>query len=144
MFTVTKKELRLRISHTTQDSSVCKFVIITATQVLCINFKGTKNMNSSSTPVKNLTYFALATLVIVAFSDQLQAIPLETLREPMKKMKKEVWSYMYVIKVAATVVGGVFSVLQQSLLPLGVGAGITAGITFFDEVVGDGSTALIG
>ena len=101
-------------------------------------------MNSSPTPIKNLFYFALGTLVIVAFSDQLQAIPLDTLREPMKAMKKEVWSYMYVIKVAATVVGGIFSVVQQSLTPLGIGAGITAGITFFDGVVGDGSTALIG
>ena len=93
---------------------------------------------------KNLAYFAIVTIVIVAFSEQLQAIPLESLREPMKAMKKEVWSYMFVIKVAATVVGGIFSVVQGSLTPLGVGAGITAGITFFDGVVGDGSTALIG
>lgn len=93
---------------------------------------------------KNLIYFTIATLVIVAFSEQLQAIPLESLREPMQNMKKEVWSYMFVIKVAAAVGGAVFSVVQQSLMPLGLGAATSAGIHFFDGMIGDGAAALIG
>jgi hypothetical protein len=82
--------------------------------------------------------------IIIFNIDTLQAVPLDTLRAPMTSMKKEVWSYMYVVKVAAAIVGGVMSVVQQNLMPLGVGGGIAAGIHFFDGVIGDGSAALIG
>jgi hypothetical protein len=81
-------------------------------------------------------------LAVIVFSD-LSAVAVDSLKAPLKGMKEEVWSYMYIVKVAAVVVGGCFSVMKQTVTPLGVGAGITAGIHFFDKVVGDGSTALI-
>ena len=82
-------------------------------------------------------------LAVVVFNvDSLQAVPLDSLRAPMAAMKNEVWSYMYVVKIAAAIMGGVMSVVQQNLMPLGIGGGIAAGIHFFDGVIGDGSAAL--
>ena len=92
---------------------------------------------------KNFIYFALATLVIVSFADQLQAIQSDTLRAPLQGIKREVFSYMFAIKVAAVVVGSVFALMKQSLGPFGIGAGIFAGAQFFDTVIGDGAAALI-
>lgn len=89
-------------------------------------------------------YFGLAALTVLVMSEPLLGVPLADLKAPLKAMKDEVWSYMFIVKVAATVVGGCFSVMQQSVAPLAVGAGITAGIHFFDKVIGDGSAALLG
>ncbi len=86
----------------------------------------------------------LAALVIVGFADQLQAIESESLRAPLQGVKKEIFSYMFVIKIAAVVVGAAFSIMKQVLSPLGIGAGVFIGIQFFDHLIGDGSTALIG
>ena len=88
---------------------------------------------------------ALCLSAVVIFNiDSLQAVPLDSLRAPMTALKTEVWSYMYVVKVAAALMGGLMSVVQQNLMPLGIGGGIAAGIHFFDGVIGDGSAALIG
>lgn len=51
---------------------------------------------------------------------------------------------MYIVKLAAAVVGGCFSVVQHSVTPLGVGVGISVGLHFFEKVIGDGSAALLG
>lgn len=90
-----------------------------------------------------LVSLCLTALVLVSV-DSLQAVPLDTLRAPMTAMKNEVWSYMFAIKVGAAIVGAIGSAVQSSLTPLGIGAGIAAGIHFFDGVIGDGSAALIG
>ncbi|MFZ4077672.1 MAG: hypothetical protein ACOYKA_06775, partial [Legionellaceae bacterium] len=93
----------------------------------------------------NSLMVSLCVASVVMFNiDSLQAVPLDTLRAPMTAMKNEVWSYMYVVKVAAALMGGLMSVVQQNLMPLGIGGGIAAGIHFFDGVIGDGSAALIG
>jgi hypothetical protein len=89
-----------------------------------------------------LTILSLTSLCFV-FSASLDAVPVDTLRVPMQAMKKEVWSYMFPIKVASVAVGAAFSLMRQSMMPFGVGAGITAAIHFFDSVLGDGSAALI-
>ena len=89
-----------------------------------------------------LTYFGLVSLYLL-LSSNVDAVPVDTLRAPMQAMKKEVWSYMFPIKVASVVVGAAFSLMRQSMMPFGVGAGITAAIHFFDSVLGDGSAALI-
>ncbi len=77
-------------------------------------------------------------------SPELQAaISVGELKVPMKELKEEVFSWLFAIKVAAAAVGGAFSLVQQSLTPFGVGAGIAAGIHFFDKYIGDGSTMLL-
>jgi hypothetical protein len=93
----------------------------------------------------NSLMVSLCLAALVVFNvDSLQAVPLDTLRAPMTAMKNEVWSYMFAIKVGAAIVGAIGSAVQSSLTPLGIGAGIAAGIHFFDGVIGDGSAALIG
>ncbi len=84
------------------------------------------------------------TLLVLFSVDSLQAVPLDTLRAPMTALKTEMWSYMFPVKIAAALVGGVMSLAKQTLTPFGIGAGIAAGIQFFDGVIGDGSAALIG
>lgn len=87
--------------------------------------------------------FLMVTLIIALNIDSLLAVEVAELRAPMQNLKKEIWSYMYPIKLAAVAIGAVMSVTQQSLMPFGVGAAIGGGIQFFDTVLGDGSAALI-
>jgi hypothetical protein len=102
------------------------------------------NPQSNLIPLKNLVYFMLVALVIVGFADQLSAIESESLRPALQGVKKEVWSYMYIIKIAAVVVGSVYAVMKQSPMSFGVGAAIFAATQFFDTLIGDGAGALIG
>lgn len=98
----------------------------------------------NQTNFKNYLYFTIAILLIVAFADQLHAIQSDTLRAPLQNVKKEVWSYMFAVKTTAVVVGSIFAVVKQSIMPFGIGAGIFAGAQFFDTLIGDGAGALIG
>ena len=94
-----------------------------------------------------ITWGYVACYTLLAFyltSPELQAaISVGELKVPMKELKEEVFSWLFAIKVAAAAVGGAFSLVQQSLTPFGVGAGIAAGIHFFDKYIGDGSTMLL-
>ena len=93
---------------------------------------------------KSYFYLTIAILLTIAFFDQLQAIQSDTLRAPLQNVKKEVWSYMFAIKTTAVVVGSIYAVMKQSIMPFGIGAGIFAGVQFFDTIIGDGAAALIG
>ena len=100
---------------------------------------------SSNSKISTQVMASLCLTVLVLFTvDSLQAVPLNSLRAPMTALKTEMWSYMFPIKMAAAIVGGVMSLAKQTLTPFGIGAGIAAGIQFFDGVIGDGSAALIG
>lgn|SRR3989338_1615317 len=89
-------------------------------------------------------YFGLAALAVIAWSDPLLGVPVADLRVPLKAMKDEVWSYMYIVKLAVAVVGTCVGVMQQSVTPLGVGLGLSVGIHFWEKMIGDGSAALLG
>ncbi len=89
-------------------------------------------------------YFLLFSGIILIFSaTEALAIPVEALKAPMQDLKKEIFSWMMAVKIAAVAVGGIVSVAKQSVMPLGIGAGITAGIHFFDKVIGDASGAIL-
>jgi hypothetical protein len=79
----------------------------------------------------------------ICFNCDCYALELVSLQEPMKGLKKEVFSWMFGVKIAAVAVGSAFAIMKQSLVPFGVGAGITAGIQFFDKLIGDGAAVLI-
>ena len=89
-----------------------------------------------------LTLFTFFTFFLLSSSDLL-AIPVEALKAPMQDLKKEIFSWMMAVKIIAVAVGAVVSVAKQSIMPLGIGAGITTGIHFFDKILGDASGALI-
>jgi len=68
----------------------------------------------------------------------------EDLRAPMQALKTNIFTgWMWGIKVVAVAVGSIFAVVQQSITPFGIGAGIGAGIHFFDTYLGDGAAVLI-
>ena len=107
-----------------------------------------KNMQGDpNKQVKKMLFFFgysfLLAFVIYGISDA-HAISVDSLRAPMQDLKKEVFSWMFAVKIASAAVGGAFALAKQSLTPFGVGAGIAAGIHFFDKWIGDGSAALIG
>lgn len=98
----------------------------------------------TDTEFSGRVFVAFCLVAFVFFNiDNLLAVEVAELRAPMQGLKKEIWSYMYPIKLAAVAIGSVLSVTQQSLMPFGVGAAIGGGIQFFDTVLGDGSAALI-
>jgi len=98
----------------------------------------------TDTEFSSRAFIAFCLTALVLFNiDSLFAVEVAELRAPMQGLKKEIWSYMYPIKLAAVAIGAVLSVTQQSLMPFGVGAAIGGGIQFFDTVLGDGSAALI-
>lgn len=65
------------------------------------------------------------------------------LKEAMQNLKTEAFSWMFAVKIAAGVVGAAFSVARQSVTPFGIGAGVVAGIHFFDKYIGDGASLLL-
>lgn len=70
-------------------------------------------------------------------------ISVQDLKAPMQDLKNEAFSWMFAVKIAAGVVGAAFSVARQSVTPFGIGAGVVAGIHFFDKYIGDGSSLLL-
>lgn len=88
-----------------------------------------------------LWVFILLTLLF--FTDTGYAVTTEALKVPLKTLKTEVFDWLFVIKVAAIAVGGMFAAAKQSLTPFGIGAGISVGIHAFDKIIGDASAALI-
>jgi len=87
--------------------------------------------------------FAICLLILFSSFNECNALSIEALKVPMGDLKKEVFSWMFAVKIAAVAVGGAFAVVKQSVVPFGVGAGITAGIHFFDKFIGDASGVLI-
>jgi predicted RecA/RadA family phage recombinase len=90
------------------------------------------------------TYVLVGGLVTYAITDTAWAIGAEDLKVATAALKKEVFDWLFVIKIAAVAVGSAFAVAKQSLTPFGIGAGIAAGVQFFNTAIGDGSAALLG
>ena len=107
--------------------------------VSVINADGLMNQEFS-----NRVFMAFCLTALVLFNiDSLLAVEVAELRAPMQGLKKEIWSHLFVVKLAAVALGSVLSVTGQSLMPFAVGVAIGGGIQFFDTVLGDGSAALI-
>lgn len=93
---------------------------------------------------KNRTVLCAVIIIgVTVLSTQAFGISVESLKAPMQELKKEAFSWMFAVKVAAGVVGAAFSVARQSVTPFGIGAGVVAGIHFFDKYIGDGSSILL-
>lgn len=86
----------------------------------------------------------LSVMMLIVFNiDSVSAGVVDNLREPMKALKSEVWSYTNVIVIAAALIGAAGSAVKGSPAPFASGIAVAAGLTFFDSVIGDGSAALI-
>jgi hypothetical protein len=92
---------------------------------------------------KKWAYLTLMVVAIVIFSDSLQAITSNEMKGAFKAAKTDIWAWMHVVKLGSAVMGIVMSVVQHSLMPLGIGVGLSAGIQVFDTMLGDGAAALI-
>lgn len=68
------------------------------------------------------------------------AVTIEKLQEPIKELKKEIFGgWMMAVKIISAAVGLLFSMFRLSLLPFGIGAGISVGIHFMDKWLGTGA-----
>ena len=61
------------------------------------------------------------------------AVTVNELIQPVQGLKDEIFGgWMMVVKIGAAVAAIMFSIFKGSLVPLGIGAGLTAGIHLYD------------
>jgi hypothetical protein len=91
--------------------------------------------------VKKMFYVTLSAFVCISLlTDPVFAVTVAKLQDPIKDLKQELFGgWMNVVKVCSVVVGIVYSAVRFSLLPAGIGAGISASILFFDKWLGTGA-----
>ena len=93
---------------------------------------------------KSLVMVSVVALMTLTLIEPSYALKTESLKKPPQDFKQEMFSgWMWGAKIIAGVVGAGFALAKQSFAPFGVGAGTATGIHFWDNYVGDGSSALI-
>lgn len=72
------------------------------------------------------------------------AVTIDTLKEPIKDFKSEIFGgWLGAVKIAAFAGGLVMSVARFTFAPAVTGIVATAGIHFFDKYLGDGATGAL-
>jgi hypothetical protein len=87
--------------------------------------------------------YLIFSLFLIFFVSESFGITTEALKAPMGDFKKEIWGWLHGVQIIGVAAGAGFAIVKQSLVPFGVGGGISAAIHFFDKFIGDGSAALI-
>ena len=87
--------------------------------------------------------FFMALLLVLLPDSCYAQLAADNLRQPMGDLKKEVFSWLFAVKLGAVAIGAIVAAVQQSLTTMGVCAGVAVGIHFFDNWLGDGAGALI-
>lgn len=68
------------------------------------------------------------------------AVTIEKLQDPIKELKKELFGgWMIAVKIISAAVGLIISIFRLSLMPFGLGAGLSVGIHFIDKWLGTGA-----
>lgn len=91
--------------------------------------------------VKKLFYLTLAFGFVFCFvTEPAFAVTIEKLQEPIRELKKEIFGgWMIAVKIISAAVGLIISIFRLSLLPFGIGAGLSVGIHFIDKWLGNGA-----
>lgn len=91
--------------------------------------------------VKKAFYLTIAFAFVYCFlTEPVFAVTVEKLQEPIKELKKELFGgWMVAVKIISAAVGLIISIFRLSLLPFGVGAGLSVGIHFIDKWLGTGA-----
>lgn len=94
---------------------------------------------------KKLCYVSLISFVLVmCLADPVFAVTVQSLVEPTKDFKKEIFGgWLGVVKVGAFAGGLVMSVFRFTVAPVLTGIGVTTGIVLFDKYLGDGSAGAL-
>lgn len=91
-----------------------------------------------------LVLFIGCAFAAVLYSDPTLAVTVESLQEPIRSLKTEIFSgWMMVVKICAATAGIVLSAFRGSLAPFGIGAGLSAGIHLYDRYLGDGAAGAL-
>lgn len=87
--------------------------------------------------------FGVALITCVVCSPAF-AVTIDTLKEPIKDFKSEIFGgWLGAVKIAAFAGGLVMSVARFTFAPAVTGIVATAGIHFFDKYLGDGATGAL-
>lgn len=91
--------------------------------------------------VKKMFYLTIAfAFVFFLVTEPAFAVTIEKLQEPIKELKKELFGgWMIAVKIISAAVGLIISIFRLSLLPFGIGAGLSVGIHFIDKWLGTGA-----
>lgn len=100
-----------------------------------------KILGMDYTELKKAFYFAMAFGFIYLFvTEPAFAVTIEKLQEPIKELKKEIFGgWMMAVKIISAAVGLIISIFRLSLMPFGIGAGLSVGIHFIDKWLGTGA-----
>lgn len=95
--------------------------------------------------IKRLFYFSLFfSIGLSILADPSWAVTVASLQNPIQELKIELFGgWMMAIKIIAAAIGIVISVFRTSLLPFGIGAGLSVGIHFFDRWLGTGAAGAL-
>lgn len=91
--------------------------------------------------LKKAFYLILAFGFIYCFvTEPAFAVTIEKLQDPIKELKKEIFGgWMIAVKIISAAVGLIISIFRLSLMPFGIGAGLSVGIHFIDKWLGNGA-----
>ncbi|MEI8295776.1 MAG: hypothetical protein WCG04_04560 [Alphaproteobacteria bacterium] len=93
---------------------------------------------------RTCVWAVLAVAVAYVFEISEAHAVVQDLRAPMQALKADVFTgWLWGVKIIAVAVGSAFAIAHQSITPFGIGAGIGAGIHFFDAYIGNGDAILI-
>lgn len=123
------------IQHKFQN--VCQKIMIN------ISLKEKEISQAESYVFRGFLYSTAAIGLLLVTMNCAEAITTESLRAPIQELKKEVFDWLFVAKIASIAVGAIVGIAKQSVIGFGTGFGIASGIHFGDMWLGDGSAAVI-
>lgn len=83
-------------------------------------------------------------LIVCVMTAPTFGVTVETLKQPIKDLKHDIFGgWMWIAKIGAAVGGCVMAVYQRDIIPLATGAAVGLGIHFYDGYFSDVNGALI-
>lgn len=100
-----------------------------------------KILGMNQSQIKRTFYLAILFGFIYFYvTEPAFAVTIEKLQDPIKELKKEIFGgWMIAVKIISAAVGLIISIFRLSLMPFGIGAGLSVGIHFIDKWLGNGA-----
>lgn len=98
----------------------------------------TLNLCSPNQHIKNYFFALLIFILFLIATDPTWAVTVNELIQPIQDLKSEIFNgWMTVVKICAAASGIIMSAFRGSLVPFGIGAGLSAGIHLYDSYLTD-------
>ena len=101
-------------------------------------------LNTANQRIKTCFVAFLIFLLFSIATDPTWAVTVDELIAPINNLKAEIFGgWMMVVKICAATAGIVLSAFRGSLVPFGIGAGLSAGIHLYDSYLGDAAAGAL-